>query len=604
MKQFLSFLVTLVFIIGPSASALAQQSVPFEPSKKAWKSADKQLKKMTLEEKVGQLIHIGINARYYNQDNSAFQELKRQVVEDKVGGIILFAGPIYESVHLVNRMQENAKIPLLIGMDAETGVGMRFSDSVNFPWNMAVAAAGDPELARKMGEITGREARAIGVHQVYAPVLDVNNNAENPVINVRSFSENPEDVARFGAAFIQGVQSQNVIATAKHFPGHGDTNIDSHRGLPVINLSRERLDKIELVPFKRAVEAGVASVMIAHISLPQIDPTEIKPLKQAIKPIDTTEGEQIITEKTTVPSTLSAIVNQQILRKDLGFRGLIVTDAMSMAGLTLYVNQDEAAVRAFLAGADILLKPAETKAPILGLMDAVKSGRITEDRLNESVRKILAWKYQLGLFKDKITPLEEIDTIVSNRESHKVAEQIANKAVTLVKDDKNYLPIDRSKKIFLLTATNGDDGAFTAYPFKRVLTENNIKFTESVLDNRATEAEINLALKRANEADVVVAALFGRVRSGQSTSIGLPNGGIRVLRGIMNTDKPLVNISFGNPYTLRDFPKMDNYIVAYGDMTALQRAAAFAVLGMQSFSGKLPIQISSKYPVGTGLALR
>ena len=221
--------------------------------------------KMSVEEKVGQLVHIGINARYYNQDNPEYIELKRHITENKLGGIVVFGAPIYETVHLVNRMQAAAKIPLLISVDAETGIGMRFFDAENFPWNMAMAATGNPDFARRAGVITGREARALGMLQVYAPVLDVNNNADNPVINVRSFGENPTDVARFGTAFIEGVQSQNVIATAKHFPGHGDTDIDSHRGLPIINVSRQRLDEIELPPFIQAINGGVASIMVAHI---------------------------------------------------------------------------------------------------------------------------------------------------------------------------------------------------------------------------------------------------------------------------------------------------------------------------------------------------
>ena len=275
---FLICLFNLSFHIPVSA-----QKTNFQPSEKAFKWADKQLKKMSVDEKIGQMVHIGINARYLNQDSPEFKELQRQIVENKLGGIVLFGAPIYESVILVNRMQEAAKIPLLIAIDAETGVGMRFNDAENFPWNMAVAATGNPEYARRVGEITGREARALGIFQVYAPVLDVNNNAENPVINVRSFGENPAEVGRFGAAFIEGLQSQNVIATAKHFPGHGDTAVDSHRGLPIINLPRTRLNQIELPPFQQAINAGVASIMVAHIALPQIDPTEIKPLKNFIQ---------------------------------------------------------------------------------------------------------------------------------------------------------------------------------------------------------------------------------------------------------------------------------------------------------------------------------
>ncbi|MBK9766221.1 MAG: hypothetical protein IPP63_03945 [Chloracidobacterium sp.] len=242
------------------------------------------------------------------------------MVENKIGGIIFFGAPLYETTILANRMQSLAKLPLLMSLDAETGIGMRFEDATNFPWAMAVAATGEPEYARRMGVITGREAKAIGIRHVYAPVLDVNNNAANPVINVRSFGEDPSDVARFGVAFAQGIQSQKVIATAKHFPGHGDTAVDSHRGLPIIDHSRESLEKTELVPFRAAVKGGIASVMIAHIALPQIDGEEIKPLAN-YRGGDAEAGAEIVKEKATIPATLSYKVQTDILRKDLDFRG-------------------------------------------------------------------------------------------------------------------------------------------------------------------------------------------------------------------------------------------------------------------------------------------
>ena len=287
MKFLISFSLSVLLLFNTlyatSPRLPDQDVIHLGPSQKAWKYADKQLKKMSVGEKIGQLIHVGLNARFANQDSEFFKDLKRHVVENRIGGIIFFGAPIYETVHLANRMQALAEIPLLISLDAETGVGMRFGDAVNFPWAMAVAATGNAEYARKIGVVTAREAKAMGIMHVYSPVLDVNNNADNPVINVRSFGEDPNDVARFGVAFIQGVQSQGVLATAKHFPGHGDTNVDSHRGLPIIDHSRASLDKTELLPFRKAVEAGVGSIMIAHIGLPQIDAEEIKPLKESIQ---------------------------------------------------------------------------------------------------------------------------------------------------------------------------------------------------------------------------------------------------------------------------------------------------------------------------------
>ncbi len=597
---FLSFLL-LINSIGFAAPTSGETTKKFEPSDKSWKSADKILKKMSVEEKVGQLIQIGINARFINQDSDFFQDLVREVKDNKIGGIILFGAPIYETVHLVNRMQENAATPLLIALDAETGVGMRFPDAANFPWNMAVSATGNPEYARKMGIITGREAKALGIMQVYAPVLDVNNNADNPVINVRSYGENPEDVARFGAAFIEGVQSQGVIATAKHFPGHGDTDVDSHRGLPIIDVSRERLDTLELVPFRKAIEVGVGSIMVAHIGLPQIDPTEIKPLKEAIR-VET--DEEVTTDNATLPATLSPKIQTEILRKELGFKGLIVTDAMSMSGLTQYVTQEEAGVEAFLAGADLLEKPADVGAMINGLRAAVKSGRISEARLNESVRKILAWKYELGLFKQKITPIDQIDKIVSTKETHALAEEIANKAITLVRNDENLIPLDKTKRVFVLGISNGFDGELTSIALTRFLRENGIRFGSVILQDNSSSDQIAKAREGAGKADVVIAALFGRVRSGAKNSVGLPDAGADILRELLAKNKKVVGVSFGNPYILGAFPELKTYLVAYGDMTTLQRAAARSIFGMLDISGKLPISLPGLYPRGTGIQLK
>jgi len=358
MKRNLSIILILVLLCLAALPVAPQETVkvkPFkrEPSSKALKWANDQLHKMPLEEKIGQLISIGVNATFLNQDSDAYRALKHQIEDNKAGGVILFRGPVYESVILVNRMQQMAKYPLLISADLEAGPGMRFDDTINFPWNMAVAATGNPEYARRQGEITAREARALGVQQIFAPVVDVNNNAANPVINVRSYGEDPADVARFAAAFTEGAQEAGTIATAKHFPGHGDTAVDSHRGLPEINVDRARLNSVEFVPFRAAVNAGVGSVMVGHIALPKIDATAVKPLPKTMKgkPIDTDEDGEIIDEKAAMPATMSPVIGN-ILRNDLKFPGLIVTDALSMSGLTIYFTQEEAAVRALEAGAD------------------------------------------------------------------------------------------------------------------------------------------------------------------------------------------------------------------------------------------------------------
>ncbi|CAN5566108.1 hypothetical protein BH20ACI4_BH20ACI4_18140 [soil metagenome] len=578
----------------------ARAAQTFRPDEKAYKWADKRLKKMTLDEKIGQMIHIGVNADYMNQDSAKFQEFKRQVTENKIGGIIVFVGGVYDTVHFVNRMQELADIPLLISADFETGVAMRFPDTINFPWNMAVAATGNPEFARREGALVAKEARALGIHWDFAPVVDVNNNADNPVINVRSYGENPQQVGRFATEFMQGLQSGNVLATAKHFPGHGDTAVDSHRGLPEINFSRQRLEQTEFIPFREIINNGVGSVMISHIAMPQLDSEKVQPLKKSEKASYT--DSEIITEASTIPATLSKNIVTNILKNDMKFDGLVVTDAMDMSGLTLYFNQDEAAVRAVLAGNDILLKPSNGDAPIRGLREAVKSGRITEARIDESVRKILAWKYKLGLDKKQHTPLDSIDRIVASRETQALSNEIANNAITLVKNEENALPLKSGQKALVLCITNGEDRNFVGNTLTRTLVRNGLQVERIAIDERSTDKEIENALKKASESDVVVAGLFGRVRSGAKNSVGLPEAGEKVLKEILKNNTPVVSIAFGNPYLLRGFPSIKTYIVAYGDMSSLQSAAADAISGKIEFKGKLPITVGD-YLRGTGLSL-
>ena len=606
-------LVAFLLLSSFSFQVVSQQAVkvaPFkrEPTKAALEWANKELERMSIEEKIGQLISVGINATFLNRDSDAFRTLRHHVEDNKVGGIILFRSPVYESVILVNRMQQLAKYPLLISADLEAGAGMRFDDTVNFPWNMAVAATGNPDYARRQGEATGSEARALGIQHVYAPVVDVNNNAANPVINVRSYGEDPVEVGRFAAAFTEGAQSAGAIATAKHFPGHGDTAVDSHRGLPVINVGRERLNTVELVPFQAAVNAGVGSVMVGHIALPQIDSTVIKPLptEKKNKPLDTDEGGEIVEEKATMPATMSPVMGS-ILRKDLKFPGLIVTDALSMSGLTIYFTQEEAAVRAIEAGADQLLKPADVDAAFRGVREAVKSGRLTQQRIEESARKILAAKYDLGLVAQRVTDVDQIDRWVSNRDVAKLALEIAEHAITLVRDEDKLVPLRDLKpdaRVVNIAITNGDDRAVISNAFVSRMGRGGRKLDTIVLDDRSSEQETQKALEMARSADLVIASMYGRVRSGQARSVGLPDPGVRVLTTLIESKVKLLGISFGNPYLLQSFPGLRTYVVAYGDMPSLQQATARALLGEIDVVGKLPISLPGLYPRGTGIQVK
>ena len=594
-----------------TVGVVANQSRPKpysrKPSSEALKWADEQLKRMSLDEKIGQLISVGINATFLNQDSEAFKALRHQVVDNHVGGIILFRGPVYESVMIVNRMQELAKYPLLISADLEAGSGMRFDDTVNFPWNMAIAATGNPDYARRAGELTGREARAMGIQQIYAPVSDVNNNAANPVINVRSYGEDPTDVARFVSAFVEGAQKSGVIATAKHFPGHGDTATDSHRGLPEIDVTRERLNSVELVPFRAAVDAGVGAVMTGHIGLPLIDSTEITPLPKDVKlkATDTTDDAEIVSAKGTMPTTLSPVMNG-MLRNDLHFDGLIVTDAMSMSGLTLYFTQEEASVRALEAGADLLLKPADPDASLRGVREAVKKGRLTEQRIDQSARKVLAAKFDLGLVQQRMTPLDAIDREVAGKRANDLADDIAQDAITLVRNDAKLLPLNLTPatRVFNLAITNGDDRAIITQAFTGAMSRGGIKMETTVLDDRSSDTEVAKAIDKAARADVVIVSMYGRVRTGQARSVALPDPGAKALNELISRNARLVGISFGNPYILMGFPKLQTYIVAYGDMPSLQEESAQILLGKSDLKGRLPISLPGLYPRGTGIQLK
>lgn len=585
------------------------RAYPRSPSREASAWADAQLRRMSLDEKIGQLISIGVNATFLNEDSDAYRALRHQVVDNHIGGVTLFRSPVYESVMLVNRLQLMARTPLLVSADLEAGAGMRFDDTLNFPWNMAVGATGNTDYARRQGAITAREARALGVEQIFAPVVDVNNNAANPVINVRSYGEDPAEVARMASAFIEGAQGGGVIATAKHFPGHGDTSVDSHRGLPVINVNRQRLDKLELVPFRAAIAMSVGCIMSAHIGLPQIDSTQVSPLPRAaiVRPVYAEEGSEVISEKATLPATLSPVVLGQVLRRDLGFNGLIVTDALDMSGLTIYFKQDEAAVRAVLAGADMLLKPADTDAVVRGLRDAVRAGRLTEKRIEESARRVLAAKYDLGLAQQRITPLDRIDRLVSNRDAFVLAQEIAEHAITLVRNNAKLLPLTNLRsdaRIVNIAITNGDDRLYVAQSFIAAMSRAGRRLETIVLDDRSSDAEVQKALTRAQGADIVFASLYGRVRTGQARSVGLPEPGARALASLINAHAPVIGISFGNPYLLEGFPTLQTYLVAYGDMPSLQQATTRAVLGQTDITGKLPITLPSLYARGTGVQMK
>jgi beta-glucosidase-like glycosyl hydrolase len=475
---------------------------------------------------------------------------------------------------------------------------MRFLDTTNWPWPMAVAATGDPALAERQGRIVAGEARAIGVSQVFAPVADVNVDPANPVINVRSYGEDPEAVARFVSAFVRGVQSGGVLATAKHFPGHGDTRIDSHRALPVLTADRARLERVELIPFRAAIAAGVGAVMTAHLSLPSIDstPAPVRALVPGENPY--TDDLSEVARDATLPASLSAAVGEGLLRGDLGFRGLVVTDALDMGGIVDHFDPGEAAVRAILAGADQVLKSADTDAAIAGVRRAVARGQISEERLDRSVTRILEAKRR---FPAAVPDLESPFRVVDAPESRALAEEIARRAVTLVREAPETLPFARSTRLMHVVVSDvpvaNPPGTELARAFASRLATPPEVF---LLDPRSRSEEIEPVRLAAANADAVFLSLFVRVRTGTGKLV-LPDTARGAVDALARTGAKVVGVSFGNPYLLADLPQLATYLVAYGDQPVMQTAIARALFGEAEISGHLPVTIPGIAERGSGI---
>ena len=385
---------------------------------------------MTDDEKIGQLLFTTYHGSFTSTDADAYRKMMHDVDDLHVGGFInvtqmsplgIIKSQAYPTAVLTNQLQARSKLPLLIGADFERGSAMRLDEGTSFPTAMALAAGGNPADAYTMGKITALEARAVGIHWIYAPVSDVNNNPGNPIINTRSFGEDPQRVAEYVAAFVRGVQENGGLATAKHFPGHGDTAADSHIDLPVIRADKDRLEHLELVPFRSAISAGVGSIMTGHLSIPALEPDP------------------------NTPATLSNNVLTGLLRDELHFEGLVITDAMDMGGITTRYAPGEAAVRAFLAGADALLMSPVPDAAFEALQAAVKSGRISHERLDASVRRILQAKARLELNKNKLVDLNAINEKFGRAPWQKEAQDISDRGVTLLRDTANRLPLSTAK---------------------------------------------------------------------------------------------------------------------------------------------------------------
>jgi beta-N-acetylhexosaminidase len=557
---------------------------------------------LTRDEKIGQLFVYPATGRFVNDASPEYQALVHQVRDNHVGGILWFlAGEVSETARLTRKLQEIARVPLLVAADLEAGVGMRFQETTYWPWPMAVAATGDPTLAERQGRIVAEEALAIGLNQIYAPVADVNVDPANPVINVRSYGEDPETVGRFVAAFVRGVQSGGVVATAKHFPGHGDTHTDSHRSLPILFADRARLERVELVPFRAAIAAGVGAVMTGHLSLPAIDatPAPQRPFSPGENPY--TQDASEIAREATMPASMSPAAVDGLLRKDLGFAGLVVTDAVDMGGIVDHFDPGEAAVRAILAGADQIPKSPDTDAAIAAVRRAVETGRISEERLDVSVARILDIKRRFPAPRpDPEAPFRVVDS----PDHRALAEEIARRAMTLVREAPGALPLSPSIRLVHLIV---DDIAASNLPGRDFARELEVRLGHEpetfVLDPRSRAEDVEPLVAAAERADVVLVSLFVRVRTGTGKLV-LPEPAQEALSRLASAGKPLVGVSFGNPYLAADLPSLSTYLAAYGDQPVMQVAAARALFGETGITGRLPVTIPGVAERGSGIPKR
>ena len=565
---------------------------------------DDTIRQMSLDEKIGQLLLPSFYSVFTSSDSETYDELTTLVHEYHVGGLHVFGartprpavllnpnyartalGEPLNAASLINRLQAAASVPLLVTADFETGVGFRMGGATTFPRAMAFGAAGDTGLAYAAGRITAVEARAIGVHVNFAPVADVNNNPRNPVINTRSFGQDTARVGTLARAYMEGLQAGGMLATLKHFPGHGDTDVDSHLGLPIINHDRARLDRIELAPFRVGFAAGAAAVMTAHIELPALESAE------------------------ATPATFSPRIVDQLLRKELGFDGLVFTDSMRMRAVSELVSPGEAATRAVTAGHDMVLHSPDDAAAFRGLKSAVMRGDLSEARLGRSVRRILTAKARVGLHRQRAVSLDTLPVTVGTRAHRAVAREVSERSLTLIKDDRQDLPLRtaRSGSVLYLSVLDYPSGWGIGAPSRTFIPELERRWknvTAIELSDRTPLSEIELVRVTAEQYDAVVAGVFVRTAA-FSGRMDLADELVDLLthlgRRSASTGQPFVAVMFGNPYTATFLEELPTILVTYDFYDLAERSAARAVAGEISIRGRLPVALGDSFPVGHGL---
>ncbi|HVE78902.1 MAG TPA: glycoside hydrolase family 3 N-terminal domain-containing protein, partial [Gemmatimonadaceae bacterium] len=551
----------------------------------AW--ADCTLRTLGLREKAAQMVWPQLYGDYVAESSAQWRKAIGWVRDDKVGGILISIGSPTEIAAKLNALQRLSVQPLLVGADLEAGAGFRaraffvpnavdLGGAVYFPSQMALGATRDSTLAYAMGRVTAEEGRALGIHVVFSPVLDVNNNPANPVINTRSFSEDPALAAALGAAFVRGVQDGGAIATGKHFPGHGDTDVNSHLALPTVGASRARLDSVELVPFRAAVRAGVGAIMTFHGMMPALD-------------------------SANVPGTLSARVLGGVLRGELGFRGLIISDAMDMRGVLDQFGPVEAAKRAVAAGADVLIQPTDVAQTIDAVVAGVREGRYDEARLDASVRRILVEKQRLGLVTRRTVSLDSVRAVVGDSSHHALAARIAERAITLVKDSLRQVPmgrLNRGARVLSVTYARRSDLPAGA-TFNAELRRRFDALRPEWVNSDDPAPNFWRLLQAADSADVVVIGSYVS-HSSEARAVTVARGFADFVRELAKRRARTVLVAFGNPYLLQQVPEVPAYLVAWSGVPSAQAAAARALLGAAPISGVLPVNIPPVARFGAG----
>jgi beta-N-acetylhexosaminidase len=608
----LLFVVTCALVCPSLAKEKYQQPGPIHLDREGEKWAERTLHKLSLEEKVGQLFMVWVRAEFLNVKDPEYLRLRDSILQYHLGGFamtvrwdppFLYRNQPYEAAELLNRMQLDSKLPLLIAADFERGVTMRLHGATEFPHAMAFGAAGKLEYAEAFGRITAQEARAIGVHWNFFPDADVNSNPANPIINTRSFSEDPQQVGDLVTAYIRGARANGMMTTVKHFPGHGDTATDSHLGVAQVTGDMARLRSVELPPFRRAIEAVVDSVMVAHVSVPALD-----------------------SDPNHVATTSPAIVTG-LLKNQLGFKGIVVTDALDMAGLTrLYgAHIGRAAVDAFKAGNDVLLIPADLDASYRAMLEAVRSGEIPPALLDASVLKILKAKASLTLHKSRVVNLEALSTLVGRPENLVLGQQVADDAITLVRDNGKLLPLKSSGtgaaglpyqrveevRDSLVAIIFSDDmrtevGRAMEHQIRERVPDAHVIY----VDPRVASVMADDLLKAVDNARSVIAAVYevpvaGKVMKGANgltNSVGLSDASGALLQKVLDhaAEKTAV-LAMGNPYLAQDFPAVQNYLCTFSNATVSEVSAVKALFGEIAIRGHLPVSIPNIAQRGAGI---